>query len=526
MRPFHPLPEILILGAMRAGTTFLHHALSAHPQIAPPRRKELQFFSLRWSEGVAAYRRDLPRRWPAWAYGAAGRPLALDATPYYLFHPNAPARVRQALGVNFKAIVLLREPADRAWSHYRLSLLRGHEHLGFLDAIDAEPARLAAEAERLARGDERLDAPHQTQSYVARGRYAEQLSRWWAVFPRERFLVLNSASLFDAPQATFDRVCRFLEIAPRPCEIGAPRNALDELPLPAAARQKLDELLAEPNARLEEMTGIAFRPQDGPGEKPSLHILHVGKTGGTAVKAALKHHVRAGRFGIVLHTHDVTLADIPAGSKAVLFLRHPVSRFVSAFYSRQRQGQPRHDHPWSPGEARAFATFKTANALAGALASQSALGAKARTAMGDIRHVRDSVCRWIVSDDYFRARRGDVVFVGFQEQLDEDFVRLCALLGLPAGIELPADDTAAHRNPADMDRRLDPVAIANLQSWYARDIAFYERVRRESAAVSASDKAAPNPESCPESPWDGGSGRRTTESAGARTSPTATRSCS
>ena len=123
--PFRPFPEIFILGAMRAGTTFLQSALSDHPCINSTSVKEPQFFSLRWPEGVSAYEEYLPWRWPRWSYAAAGkrRSLVLDASPYYLFHPQAPFRVRQLLGPSIKAIVLLREPSERAWSHYRFNLV-------------------------------------------------------------------------------------------------------------------------------------------------------------------------------------------------------------------------------------------------------------------------------------------------------------------------------------------------------------------------------------------------------------------
>jgi hypothetical protein len=215
------------------------------------------------------------------------------------------------------------------------------------------------------------------------------------------------------------------------------------------------------------------RPEQGAVSKPELHILHIGKTGGTALQSALKPHAQAGPFAITFHTHNKTLADVPAGESVVLFLRHPVSRFVSGFYSRQREGRPRTYRPWSQAERQAFSMFASASALARALASKSAIGEEARAAMHAIRHVRDSFYDWIVSDDYFHARRYDIFFVGFQEKLAEDLTRLSALLGISAMVELPVDDIAAHRNPPGVDRDLEPMALANLQSWYFRDIELY-----------------------------------------------------
>jgi SAM-dependent methyltransferase len=245
---------------MRAGTTFLHEALSKHPDVLPPRVKETQFFSLLWQEGPGAYGKQLPRRWPAWTYAATGRrrPLSLDSSPYYLFHPQAPLRMRELLGTSIKAIVLLREPGERAWSHYRLNLACGREHLGFLDAIASEGERLAGENERLAAGREMLNAPHQMFSYVARGRYEEQLQRWWRQIPREQFLLLQSESLFKDPQGSFDRVCSFLDLPRIPIPIDLPRNEAPHSALPRPAREELDRIYEAPNQALFDLTGISF----------------------------------------------------------------------------------------------------------------------------------------------------------------------------------------------------------------------------------------------------------------------------
>lgn len=245
---------------MRAGTTFLQRALSEHPCIEPTSRKETQFFSLHWPEGVPAYEEQLPRRWPQWTYEITGkrRPLALDASPYYLFHPQAPVRMAELLGQSIKAIVLLREPGERAWSHYRFNLGCGREHLGFLDAIAQEDERLTGENERLAAGRELPDAPHQIFSYAGRGRYAEQLQHWWTQIPRKQFLLLPSTDLFDHPQAAFDRICRFLDLPEIRLPIDVPRNSAPGYLLPPQAREELDRIYEAPNRALFDLTGISF----------------------------------------------------------------------------------------------------------------------------------------------------------------------------------------------------------------------------------------------------------------------------
>ena len=90
-----------------------------------------------------------------------------------------------------------------------------------------------------------------------------------------------------------------------------------------------------------------------------IHFLHIGKSGGTAIKHALNDakHVESG-LSFVLHPHSTRLSDIPVGDKVLFTLRDPLSRFCSGFYSRLRKGQPRYNFEWSEGESRAFSKFK------------------------------------------------------------------------------------------------------------------------------------------------------------------------
>jgi hypothetical protein len=209
----------------------------------------------------------------------------------------------------------------------------------------------------------------------------------------------------------------------------------------------------------------------------TVHLLHIGKTGGTALKAALRPWLEHGPWRIVLHPHAFTLRDVPVGDKAALFLRDPLARFASGFNSRLRQGRPRYHRPWSPEEAHAFLHFETPDALGRALSGPDPkLRARAEAAMRAIVHVNTSYYDWIESDAYLAERSDDVLLIGFQESLTADFARLKTLLELPEAA-LPTDDLTAHRNPDTLDRSLDEQAAANLRRWYAHDIALVERLR-------------------------------------------------
>jgi len=97
------------------------------------------------------------------------------------------------------------------------------------------------------------------------------------------------------------------------------------------------------------------------------HLLHIGKTGGNALKHALRPYKTSGSLDIVFHPHSVRLSDVPVGESVLFMLRDPVDRFISGFNSRRRRGRPLNNFEWTQDEAAAFTAFPTANDLAEAL---------------------------------------------------------------------------------------------------------------------------------------------------------------
>lgn len=196
------LPHFVILGTQRGGTTSLHEDLSKHNRVSRPLAKEVQYFTVNYARGERWYRAHFPRQ-------QAGQ-LTFEASPYYLFHPAVPARAA-ALLPQTKFIVLLRNPASRAYSHYLHNRTLGVEDLPFEKAIDAEEVRLK-EAERLG-----IDSPegqrlHRNFSYMSRGMYAQQLSHWLTYVPASRIKVLKSEEWFGDPSQTYAEVLDFLDL--------------------------------------------------------------------------------------------------------------------------------------------------------------------------------------------------------------------------------------------------------------------------------------------------------------------------
>lgn len=167
------------------------------------------------------------------------------------------------------------------------------------------------------------------------------------------------------------------------------------------------------------------------------------------------------------------------GERVFFFLRDPVSRFVSAFNSRQRQGQPRYHSPWNPLEKIAFGHFSTPNDLASALSSTDMdIQTQAQIAMQSIRHVRQSLWSWFGNQEYLGSRAGDIPLIGFQETLADDFERLKSTLSLPREMRLPDDDFNAFKSPAGLDNELCERAVDNLRRWYRNDYGLIAQCRK------------------------------------------------
>ena len=253
------LPAFLLIGAQRAGTTSLFYSLRRHPHVGRPGTKEVHFFDDQFWRGVDWYR--------SFFATAAERRLARlrggdlvsgEATPYYLFHPAVPERVASTIPAAL-LVVLLRDPVDRAYSHYRKMRRMSLERLSFEEALDAEEERLAGEEERLLADPRYRSRHHRRHAYVGRGLYADQLERWLAHFPREQLLVLRAEDFFERPAEIYAETLDFLGLRTwRPPDF-EPRNPTTSSPLAPNLRARLEERFEEPNARLARLLGRDLR---------------------------------------------------------------------------------------------------------------------------------------------------------------------------------------------------------------------------------------------------------------------------
>ncbi len=138
--------------------------------------------------------------------------LTGEASPYYIFHPHVPQRLASTLP-EAKLILLLRNPIDRAYSHYRHNVKFGFERGTFEEALARERELLPGETQLLNAQADHNSFVHRHLSYVARGLYVDQIAQWLNSIPRQRLLLLKSEELFTNPTAVFSRVLDFLGLA-------------------------------------------------------------------------------------------------------------------------------------------------------------------------------------------------------------------------------------------------------------------------------------------------------------------------
>jgi hypothetical protein len=211
-------PDFLIIGAKRGGTTSLFNYLVRHPGVLPlvpavRGKKSTDFFfpgvrrSERWY--LSHFATERTRRGLAADLGY--RPISGEASPYYGWDARVAPEVRR-VAPEVKAIMLLRDPVLRAWSHYHERVKMGTEPLSFSQALEAEDERLAPEIERMRRDPKYYSQEYDFHGYRSRGVYLPQIRTWLERFPREQLLVLRSEDLYDNTQQTFDEVCTFLGI--------------------------------------------------------------------------------------------------------------------------------------------------------------------------------------------------------------------------------------------------------------------------------------------------------------------------
>jgi hypothetical protein len=234
-----PLPDFVVIGTQKGGTSHFYRLLTEeHPLVRRAAAKELHFFDHKFAEGVGWYRRCFS----AGKHVDGHRTITGEASPSYLFDPQVPERMARIVP-EARLIALLRNPVDRAYSHYQMEVGRRKEKRSFEEATEEEMISVEGQGNS-------VDVPH---AYLRRGLYAEQLERFSYFANRERLLVLKSENLFTRRLEVLERVLRFLRLPPFESTLASPARRATYEPMDPDTRRRLEGFFAPHNERLYDL---------------------------------------------------------------------------------------------------------------------------------------------------------------------------------------------------------------------------------------------------------------------------------
>ncbi len=246
------VPQFLVIGTKRGGSTSLFEYLIQHPDVIPPYvAKGSRYFDVHYHRGQPWFRSHFPLERTAMrrARDTKTRMITGEASPYIIYHPLAAERIAKALP-NVQLLLAVRDPVERAWSHYQYEVARGFEPLDPIAAFAAEASRLQGEVQRMVEEPGYLAKAHRHWSYVDRGRYAAQLERLYEWVPPDQVLVVSSEQLFARTNETMQKVARFLGLRPFDWRDTATFKAGVGQSMPPLLRAELTALFRDDNDRL------------------------------------------------------------------------------------------------------------------------------------------------------------------------------------------------------------------------------------------------------------------------------------
>jgi hypothetical protein len=241
------LPDFIIIGSQRSGSTSLYNYLIEHPSVSPTLHKEIHFFDANYDKGLAWYKAHFDSS----DYLKAHNLITGEASPYYLLDPEAPKKINQLIA-NVKLIALLRNPIDRAYSHHNTRYRKGMEKLPFEAAMKKE---LEALRRHKGANHHAFLQSYDSIPYLTRSLYAELLKPWMDIFPKEQLLILRSEDLYKETSRTYQRVLRFLKLAPQELKQYPAHEQMRYSPMSAETRKQLTEFFAPHNEKLHKLLG-------------------------------------------------------------------------------------------------------------------------------------------------------------------------------------------------------------------------------------------------------------------------------
>lgn len=249
------LPDFIIIGTVRSGTTSLYYTLCEHPYIAPAAYDEIGFFDSNFELGINWYKSLFPTIIQK-KYAKSSHKFFMtgEDTPFYFWNKTAAERILKTIP-NIRLITIFRNPVDRAYSNYNLGKRLGSENLSFEDAIKLEIGDLEKDPDLFEKNLIKFSRP---RAYIAKGLYAEQLKIWLKLFPSDRILILNTEEFSREPQKVLKKSFEFLNLPYKKIENIKTLKVSKYPPMKNETRKFLLDYFKPHNEKLYQLINMRF----------------------------------------------------------------------------------------------------------------------------------------------------------------------------------------------------------------------------------------------------------------------------
>ena len=254
--PLRVLPDFIIIGSMKCGTTSLYYDICEHPCASPAAYDEIGFFDSNFHLGLNWYRSMFPRKKQIEdVRRKEGTAITGEDTPFYFWNPTAAKRIKKLLP-NIKLISILRNPIDRAYSEYQDWSSRESNPPSFETVIENE-INLQREYPRLIT-EGNFEVFNQKNSYLLKGVYVDQLKIWAGLFPKEQIFTLSTENLNSDPTAALESVFQYLNLPDYKIKNTQRQKQKKYVPMNSQTRKILIEFFKPHNERLFKFIGKKF----------------------------------------------------------------------------------------------------------------------------------------------------------------------------------------------------------------------------------------------------------------------------
>jgi len=241
------LPNFIIVGAVRCGTTSLYYNICEHSCVLPAAYDEIGFFDSNYELGINWYKSMFPTKFKRKKIELkTGICITGEDTPFYFWDKKSIERIKREIP-KIKLIILLRNPIDRAYSNYYLGVRLGSESLSFEDSIKKEIELLEKNNDIESDGIEKFLRP---RSYIAKGLYHHQIKNWFKIFSKDQILVLSTENLAKNPHQTLEQIFNFLDLPNEQIKNLQNRKVANYQKMNKDTRQFLKKLFEPHNVKL------------------------------------------------------------------------------------------------------------------------------------------------------------------------------------------------------------------------------------------------------------------------------------